>query len=126
MYTVTVRNSIMIAHSLKGEIFGPAQQLHGATYVVDAEFFAEELTGENIVIDIGYATVALKKVLSHLDYRNLDDMSEFQDKITTTEFLANYIHRQLGAEVAKIFRGRLKVTLRESDRAWASFEGPVE
>ena len=130
MYSVTVRDHVMIAHSLKGELFGPAQRLHGATYVVDVEFLRPELDGDNLVIDIGRAAGALRQVLADLNYRNLDEIPAFAGRNTSTEFLARVVFD--GLEVA-MKRGdlgpgasgveRLRVTLHESHIASASFEG---
>lgn len=125
MYSVTVRDHVLLAHSLKKEIFGPAARLHGATYVVEAEFQAPRLDENNIVIDIGLASQILKDVLSMLNFQNLDEMEEFQEHITTTEFLARFIHEQIGRKIAPGFSGNLKITLRESPTAWASFEGRI-
>jgi len=116
---------MMIAHSLKSDAFGPAQQLHGATYVVDAEFKTEALDENNIVIDIDIATKVLQKALQPLKYQNLDDLEQFQGKLTTTEFLARYVHDVISNEVKDRFRGSLKVTLGESHVAWAAYEGPI-
>src|ERR1700730_17217330 len=95
MYTVTVSHHVMIAHSLVGAVFGPAQQLHGATLVVEAELRREALDADGIVCDIGRALDLLKAVLGEFDYRNLDELTEFRGRNTTTEFLAGEIHRQL-------------------------------
>ena len=125
MYSVTVRESLLIAHRLKGELFGPAQNLHGATYLVDAEFSAPALTEDNVVIDIGYATRLLADVLTPLNYHCLDAMDEFEGINTTTEYLAYYVHTQLRRRLQGHFAGALKVSLRESDRAWGCFAGDV-
>ncbi len=125
MYTVRIREHIMIAHSLPSPVFGPAQKMHGATYVVDAEFISPTVDENNIVIDIGLATDILKATLKPLGYQNLDDLEQFKGKLTTTEFLANYIHQQMAQAVAGQFKGRLKITLGESHVAWASYEGEV-
>ena len=132
MYSLNVRDHFMIAHSFRGSTFGPAQELHGATYVVDATFRREALDGEGLVVDIGRASEALGAVLAGLNYRNLDDEPAFRGKNTTTEFLAREIHGRL---VAAIGRGELGpaaeglsslcVTLHESHVAWGSYEGPV-
>lgn len=132
MYRLNVRDHFMIAHSFTGEAFGPAQRLHGATYVVDATFHREELDADGLVVDIALAGQELKAVLDDLNYRNLDEVEAFRGKNTTTEFLAREIHRRL---VERIHAGRLgpgapgctalEVTLRESHVAWASYEGPV-
>ena len=132
MYAVEVRDHIMIAHSFKGPLFGPAQGLHGATFVVDVAFFREELTADGVVVDIGRAHDALKAALQPLNYRNLDDQPEFTGQNTTTEFLSRHIFDRMataaragalgpgGERIAKI-----RVTLHESHVARAWFEGPV-
>lgn len=125
MFSVIIRDHVMIAHSLKSEAFGPAQNLHGATYVVDAEFKSPALDENNIVIDIDIATKELQKALAPMKYQNLDDLSQFKAKLTTTEFLAKYIHEQIATAVQGKFAGILKVTLGESHVAWASYEGEV-
>jgi len=125
MYTVTVRDHIMIAHSLKNEVFGPAQNLHGSTYIVDAEFQCEILDEHNVVIDIGLASSLLKQVLVPINYQNLDEFEIFKDKLTTTEFVAYFIHQELAKAMAGSFTGNLKITLGESHVAWASYEGRV-
>ena len=132
MYSLNVRDHVMIAHSLKGESFGPAQRLHGATYVVDATFRCSKLDEENLVIDIGLASKQLKTILVDLNYRNLDEEPAFKGKNTTTEFLAREIFNRLAQAVRE---GRLGgkssriasicVTLKESHIAWGSYEGRV-
>ena len=94
MYTVEVRDHIMIAHSFRGDVFGPAQALHGATFVVDAAFISKEVDKNNIVIDIGRAHDALKAILQPLNYKNLDDIPAFKGVNTTTEFLTRHIYRR--------------------------------
>jgi 6-pyruvoyl-tetrahydropterin synthase len=130
VFRLTVRDHIMIAHSFEGEVFGPAQRLHGATFVVDLELAREDLDEHGIVADIGRVGELLKSVLAPLNYRNLDELPEFEGRNTTTEVLAREIgHRvrdriregALGEE-AKSALALLKVTLRESHVAWASFE----
>jgi 6-pyruvoyl-tetrahydropterin synthase len=132
MFAVEVRDHIMIAHSFRGELFGPAQRLHGATFVVDVAFFRETLTAENVVVDIGRAHDALKSTLAPLAYRNLDDIDMFKGQQTTTEFLSKHIFDAM----AQAARGgalgpggdgvaRIRVTLHESHVARAWFEGPV-
>ena len=125
MYSVKIREHIMIAHSLPSKVFGPAQNLHGATYVVDAEFEKETLDENNIVLDIGLATTVLKKVLEPLAYQNLDKLPQFKNKLTTTEFLAKYIHDAIRTALAGQISGSLKVTLGESHVAWAAYHGPI-
>jgi 6-pyruvoyl-tetrahydropterin synthase len=125
MFSVRVRDHIMIAHSLPDTFFGPAANMHGATYVVDAEFSTAVLDRHNVVIDIGMAHQVLKQVLSKLNYKNLDQLPEFQGHLTTTEFLAQHIHEQVSLAITGKFDGNLKITLGESHVAWASFESPV-
>jgi 6-pyruvoyltetrahydropterin/6-carboxytetrahydropterin synthase len=132
MYSVTVRGHMMIAHSFRGEMFGPAQRLHGATYVVDVEFRRTELDTDGVVVDIGRATDSLNAILGTLSYRNLDDEAVFAGRNTTTEFLARFVFDRL---VVAIGRGELggtartiesiKVTLHESHIAAAGYEGPI-
>jgi 6-pyruvoyl-tetrahydropterin synthase len=132
MYAVEVRDHIMIAHSLPGEFFGPAQGLHGATFVVDVAFFCETLGANAVVIDIGRAHEVLKRVLGELNYKNLDTLPEFKGKLTTTEALARFIFdrfndalkkNELGADSKGVTR--IRVTLHESHIARAWFEGSV-
>ena len=132
MFSVTVRDHMMIAHSLKGEVFGPAQRLHGATYVVDVTFRRATLDADGIVLDIGLATEALHAVVGDLSYRNLDDEAVFAGANTTTEVLAQVIADRLAdrARAGDLGDGAreldgLVVTLRESHVAWASFERPL-
>jgi 6-pyruvoyl-tetrahydropterin synthase len=132
VFSVTVRDHMMIAHSLRGETFGPAQRLHGATYVVDATFRRETLDADNVVVDIGAASTLLGAVLAELTYRNLDDEPAFAGVNTTTEMLARTIADRLadGAHAGALGdTGReldgLAVTLRESHIAWASYERPL-
>jgi 6-pyruvoyl-tetrahydropterin synthase len=129
VFSLTVRDHIMVAHSFTGEVFGPAQQLHGATFVVDATFSRPELDADNIVVDIGLATDQLKAVLGALNYRNLDDLPEFKGVNTSTEFLAKVIADRLAERIEKGALGEgargltgLQVTLHESHVAWASYE----
>ena len=132
MFSVTVRDHMMVAHSFRGEVFGPAQQLHGATYVVDATFRRTALDADNIVVDIGRATAELHAVLAELGYRNLDDEAAFAGMNTSTEALAQVIADRLAARVhagalgdtARELNG-LVVTLHESHVAWASYERPL-
>jgi 6-pyruvoyl-tetrahydropterin synthase len=132
MFSVTVRDHMMIAHSLRGEVFGPAQRLHGATYVVDVEISRPDLGPDGIVVDIGRAGEALRRALADLSYRNLDEVPEFAGRNTTTEFLARVIFERLAAALrgGEVGPGggdveRVRVTLRESHVASASFEGRV-
>lgn len=130
MYCVQVRDHIMIAHSLPGEVFGPAQNMHGATYVIDAAFFRRELDGNRIVVDIGRATDALKAALSKLNYGNLDEI--FPGELTTTEWIAKWVFDQLAATARAGGFGpggdqveRIRVTLNESHNALAWYEGDL-
>lgn len=123
MYSVIVRDHILIAHSLKNTVFGPAQNVHGATYVVDVEFFIKELNNFGIVIDIGLAQETLKEVLAELNYKNLDEHPYFSDILSTTEVIAKFIHDQMKKELSDSYKGTIKVTLGESPSAWASYMG---
>lgn len=132
MYSVCVRGHVMIAHSFRGELFGPAQRLHGATYVVDAEFRAPELGPEGVVLDIGRASQALTAILEELNFRNLDDEAAFANQNTTTEFLARTVFDRMKRRAALGELGpgtehlaSLRVTLHESHVAWAAYEGPL-
>ncbi len=132
MFTVGVRDHVMIAHSLKGEVFGPAQRLHGATYIVEVEFRRAALDTDGIVVDIGRATAALRSILADFDYRNLDELPDLAGINTTTEVLAGVIFDRLKAAIARGELGGnagglagLKVTLQESHVAWAGVEGPL-
>jgi 6-pyruvoyl-tetrahydropterin synthase len=129
MFSVTVRDHMMIAHSLRGEAFGPAQRLHGATYVVDATFRREELDDDGIVVDIERATAALRGILGELTLRNLDEDPALKDMNTTTENLARLVADRLVARItagdlgaAAIGLAGLAVTLHESHVAWATYE----
>lgn len=129
MFSVTVREHLMIAHSFQGEVFGPAQRLHGATFLVDATFRRPELDADNIVVDIGLATTELGAVVGEFTYRNLDDLPEFAGVNTSTEFLAKVIADRLADRVQAGSLGEgargltgISVTLHESHIAWASYE----
>lgn len=132
MFTLEVRDHVMIAHSFRGEIFGPAQALHGATYVVDAAFLAQDLDANGLVVDIGRAHDVLKTVLTSLNYKNLDELPQFAGTNTTTEYMAKHIHDRLAqaARVGALGRdgaqiSAIRVTLSESHVARATFEGPL-
>jgi 6-pyruvoyl-tetrahydropterin synthase len=132
VFSVTVRDHMMIAHSFEGEVFGPAQRLHGATYVVDATFKREALDEDNIVVDIGRASQELRSVLSELGYRNLDDEAAFKGMNTSTEALAQVVADRLAERVRAGALGDgarelvgLAVTLHESHIAWATYERPL-
>jgi len=132
MFSLTVREHMMIAHSFRGAVFGPAQALHGATYLVDAEFRRPELDADGLVLDIGLAGQALKDVLAPLTYRNLDEIPDFAGQNTTTEFLAKAVFDRLAAKIAEGALGDgghgltgLKVILWESHVAWAAYDGAL-
>ncbi|MGE7469629.1 6-pyruvoyl trahydropterin synthase family protein [Bosea sp. NPDC003192] len=132
MFSVEVRDRIMIGHSLPDPFFGPAQAMHGATFVVDVAFFRENLTRQNVVVDIGAALTVLNETLKPLNYKNLDTLPQFEGVLTTTEFLCKYIFDamalaartgKLGADAADL--ARIRVTLHETDLARASYEGTL-
>jgi 6-pyruvoyl-tetrahydropterin synthase len=132
MYAVEVRDHIMIAHSFKGEVFGPAQALHGATFVVDAAFMSDRLDGNGIVVDIGRAHDVLKSILGPLNYKNLDAIPAFAGRNTTTEFLTRHVHDGLADAARSGKLGRdgkelqaIRVMVSESHVARAWYEGPV-
>lgn len=128
MFTVNVRDHMMVAHSFRGEVFGPAQRLHGATYVVDAAFSGPELGPDGILLDIGAASALLREVLGALTYRNLDDEPDFAGTNTSTEVLARTVAGRIAERVAGGDLGpvtRLVVTLHESHVAWASYAREV-
>ncbi|MER6535958.1 6-pyruvoyl trahydropterin synthase family protein [Streptomyces sp. 900105755] len=132
MFSITVRDHMMIAHSFRGEVFGPAQRLHGATFVVDATFRRPELDDDNIVVDMGLAGAELRAVIGDLNYRNLDDQAEFKGINTSTEYLAALIADRLVDRIHAGALGRsalgisqVAVTLHESHVAWACYERPV-
>ena len=132
MYAVEVRDHIMIAHSFKGEVFGPAQELHGATFVVDAAFIADTLDENGIVIDIGRAAETLKATLQPLNYKNLDSLPDFKGQNTTTEFLTRWVFDRFAEAVKAGKLGRapreisaLRVTVGESPNARAWYEAPL-
>ncbi|WP_181798458.1 6-carboxytetrahydropterin synthase [Streptomyces sp. WELS2] len=129
MFSITVRDHLMIAHSFRGEVFGPAQRLHGATFLVDATFRRRRLDEDGIVVDIGLATRELHAVVDELNYRNLDDEPDFQGVNTSTEYLAKVIADRLAERIARGGLGEgakdlegITVTLHESHVAWASYE----
>ncbi|MBB6307886.1 6-pyruvoyl trahydropterin synthase family protein [Xanthobacter tagetidis] len=132
MYSVEVRDHIMIAHSFKGDLFGPAQKLHGATFVVDVAFFRPDLTPEGVVVDIGRAHEALKAILGPLNYQNLDEVPDFAGRNTTTEVLCRHVFDRM-AEAARTGAlgtggdgiARIKVTLHESHVARAAYEAAL-
>ena len=131
MYSIKVRENILIAHSLPGEVFGPAQNMHGATYLVDAEFFTDKLNEYNIIMDLGVVTTILKDTLKVYNYKNLDEVVEFKDIITSTEFLAKYICdkilNKLKIDYPNDYRilKKIKISLQESNVAWATYEQQI-
>ncbi len=125
-FCVGVSDHMMVAHSLRGELFGPAQHLHGTTYEVRVEVFASSLDPHSIVVDIGALRSSVRSVLAQLDYQNLDDLEQLSHLNTTTEALARWIHEQLAASIAGPQILTMRVTLIESPVAWAAYEGPLE
>jgi len=132
MYTVGIRDHLMIAHSFRGEGFGPAQRLHGATYVVDVELKRPELDADGVVVDIGGAAATLRDVLTELNYRNLDEEPSFAGRNTTTEFLAKAVFDRVAERIGKGELGEgarglteMRVVLHESHVAWAAYEGEL-
>ena len=131
MYSIKVRENILIAHSLPGDVFGRAQNMHGATYLVDAEFFTNKLNEYNIIMDLGVVTTILKDTLKVYNYKNLDEVDEFKDIITSTEFLAKNICEKIinklqnnYPEDYKILK-KIKISLQESNVAWATYEQQI-
>lgn len=132
MYTLCVRDHIMIAHSLSGEVFGPAQRLHGATYVIDLELHRKELDSDGLVVDIGRLSETLRAVLDEIDYRNLDEEPSLSGRNTTTEFLARTVFDRIAERIragdlgpSAIGLGSMRVVLRESHLAWAAYQGDL-
>ncbi|WP_438767969.1 6-pyruvoyl trahydropterin synthase family protein [Kushneria sp. TE3] len=132
MYSLTVRDHVMIAHSFNGQIFGPAQKLHGATYIVDVTFKRADLDQDDLIVDIGLASQTLSDVLSDINMQNLDEIEEFKGRNTTTEFMARVIFDRMAASIEADQLGEtgkgltaLNVTLHESHIAWASYEGSL-
>ncbi|MBJ7277745.1 6-carboxytetrahydropterin synthase [Marinobacter salarius] len=132
MFSLTVRDHMMIAHSFKGDIFGPAQGLHGATYVVDVSFEREALDNDDLIVDIGLASEVLSSVIAEFNMKNLDDIEEFANRNTTTEFMAMTVFDRLAAAIRQGRLGEtgkglcsMKVTLGESHIAWASYHGKL-
>ena len=131
MYSIKVRENILIAHSLPGEVFGPAQNMHGATYLVDAEFFTDKLNEYNIIMDLGVVMKILKETLKVYNYKNLDEVEEFKNIITSTEFLAKNIFDKILNKLKsdypndyKILK-KIKISLQESNVAWATYEQKI-
>lgn len=133
MFSLTVCDHVMIAHSFRGEVFGPAQKLHGATYAVEAEFRVPALDDHGLVVDIGLARAELRRALDSFDYHNLDALPQFAGRNTTTEFMAAHVHGLLAAALKQGRLGEggrrvtaLRVLLRESPLAWAAYEAALE
>lgn len=132
MYTLTVRDHFMIAHSFSGEIFGPARNMHGATYIVDAGFQRPRLDDDDLIVDIGLASQVLKEILAEFNFKNLDQIEAFQGRNTTTEFMAGIVFDRLADAIEQGRLGatgkgltRLRVSLKESHLAWASYEADL-
>ncbi len=132
MFAIEVRDHMMIAHSLPGEVFGPAQGLHGATFTVDAALFTEELDANGLVVDIGLATQLIKDVLEPLNYQNLDQLPQFEGAVTTSEYVAKYVFDRMAEAIAAGRLGdadqrlaKLRITLHESHVAKAWYEGAI-
>ena len=131
MYSIKVRENILIAHSLPGEVFGPAQNMHGATYLVDVEFFTDKLNEYNIIMDLGVVTTILKDTLKVYNYKNLDEVDEFKDIITSTEFLAKNICENILNKLQNLYPDdykilkKIKISLQESNVAWATYEQQI-
>lgn len=125
MYTLTFRDYWKCAHSLKGEIFGPAQIMHVITFEVDVTYLTDTLDEYNQIVDFGGAQASLQEILRPMEFKNLDELPEFEGINTTTEFLCEYLHRRITERVRDIFTGTLRVTLRESPVAWATYEASV-
>jgi 6-pyruvoyl-tetrahydropterin synthase len=133
MYSVSVRDHMMVAHSFKGDVFGPAQRLHGATMIVDVEFRRRDLDADGIVVDIGRATEVLHAIVGELNFKNLDNEPAFTGHNTTTEFLARVVFDRMAAAIGRSELGAaataiesLRVTLHESHVAWAAYEGSLQ
>lgn len=125
MYSLTFRDYWKCAHSLKGDIFGPAQLVHVITFEVDVTYLTETLDEYSLIVDFGAAQQSLQSVLAPMEFKNLDDLPEFAGVNTTTEYLCRYLHEKIAERIAGKFSGLLRVTLRESPVAWATYEAPV-
>jgi 6-pyruvoyltetrahydropterin/6-carboxytetrahydropterin synthase len=125
MFSLTFRDYWKCAHSLKGEIFGPAQLMHVITFEVDVTYLTDALDEYNLIVDFGAAQSSLQKILRPMEFKNLDTLPQFKGINTTTEFLCQYLHKKIAAKVAGVFSGMLRVTLRESAVAWCTYEAPV-
>jgi 6-pyruvoyl-tetrahydropterin synthase len=125
MYTLTIRDYLKCAHSLQGEIFGPAQLMHVITYEVEVTFTTQALDEYGLIVDFASAQSGLHDALALLNFKNLDEVPELRGKNTTTEFLCRWLHDQMAGRVRGRFRGGMRVTLRESPVAWTSYDGDV-
>lgn len=125
MYSLTFRDYWKCAHSLDGEIFGPAQIMHVITFEVDVTYITGDLDEHNLIVDFGGAQSSLQEILRPMEFKNLDELPQFQGINTTTEYLCKYLHDQISERVKSLFTGTLRVTLRESPVAWATYEGAV-
>lgn len=125
MYSLTFRDYWKCAHSLTGDIFGPAQLVHVITFEVDVVYVTEELDEHSLIVDFGAAQSTLQEVLRPMEFKNLDDLPEFEGVNTTTEYLCKYLHGKIGEKMGDRFSGMLRVTLRESPVAWATYEGQI-
>lgn len=126
MFKVAVKDHFMIAHSLKGEAFGPAQRMHGVTFNVTLELHAQQLDDNDIIYDIGHMQAVLQETIAPLHFRNLDELPQFEGKNTTTEFLACWLHGRIAEQLRGKFRGDARVVLEESHVAWGSYEAPID
>ncbi len=125
MFSLTIRDYLKCAHSLKGDIFGPAQLMHVITYEVEVVYTTPRLDEHGLIVDFASAQEALQNILARLNFKNLDEVPELNGVNTTTEWLCQYLHQQVSAAVAAVFDGDLKVILRESPVAWTTYEAPV-
>lgn len=125
MFSLTFRDYWKCAHSLKGDIFGPAQIMHVITFEVEITYLTEELDENNLIVDFGAAQSSLQEILRPMEFKTLDDLPQFQNVNTTTEYLCKYLHEQISARVKSVFRGTLRVVLRESPVAFAAYEARV-
>lgn len=126
MFTLTFRDYLKCAHALKGDIFGPAQIMHVITFEVETAYITDELDEHNLIVDFGAAQSTLQEILGRMAFKTLGDLPEFQGVNTTTEFLCKYIHGKMCEKIADHFAGELRVTLRESPVAWASYQARVQ
>lgn len=126
MYQVAVKDHFMIAHSLRGEAFGPAQRLHGVTFNITLELHSATLDENGIIFDIGEMQRVLRETIAPLHFRNLDELPQFEGENTTTEFLASWLHARMAEQFRGKFRGVARILLEESHVAWGSYEAPID